>query len=246
MSVGPMILLAFVLGPAVLAVPVLIMLAASRGGPNLARIVTVVAGVALVMAALWVAAALISLGGDTTTIRIPVSPTAVRVPEGITLDATATFESGDFDRLTVAATGLPLATRLVMSAAVLLSAITTASVALVVLRLVRSMREGDPFALGSRALRTTGWIVLIGGSLATWVGNLGDWMASADLFRLHGWSAVGSAAGIIDLTELGWPDAAPLSLELPWVPLAIGVILALLAAVFRYGERLRHDTEGLV
>lgn len=246
MSVAPMILLAFMLGPAVLAVPVLVMLAAGRGGPNLARIVTVVAGVALVAAALWVAAALINLGGDTTRVVIPVAPTPVKVPAGVTLDATATFEQGSFDHLSVWVTGLPLTTRLVMTTAALLSAATTVAVALVVLRLVRSMREGDPFALGSRALRTTGWIVLIGGSLATWVGNVGDWMASADLFRLHSWSAVGTASEVTDLSELGWPDVAPLQLHLPWAALTIGIVLALLAAVFRYGERLRHDTEGLV
>lgn len=246
MTVGAIILVAFVLGPAVLAVPVLVMLAATRGGPNLARIVTVVAGLALVVAALWVAAALLALASDTTRVDVPVSPTSVRLPAGVTVDATATFQSGDFDRLSVWATGLPLATRLVLAAAPLLSAATTAAVALVVLRLVRSMREGDPFALGSRALRTTGWIVLIGGSLATWVGNVGDWMASRDLFQLSGWSGVGTTVDVSDLSALGWPDAASLSLELPWAALTVGIVLALLAAVFRHGERLRSDAEGLV
>lgn len=246
MTVGTIILIAFVLGPAVLAVPVLVMLAASRGGANLARIVTVVAGLAIVASALWVAAALLSLASDTTTIDVPVSPTVVKVPDGVTLDATATYEVGTFDRLSVGVTGLPPATRLMLAAAPLLWAATTASVALVVLRLVRSIRAGDPFAVGSRALRTTGWIVLVGGSLATWVRNVGDWMASRDLFQLRGWSGAGTTVDVSDLSALGWPDAASLSLDLPWAALTVGIVLALLAAVFRHGEQLRSDTEGLV
>jgi hypothetical protein len=31
-----------------------------------------------------------------------------------------------------------------------------------------------------------------------------------------------------------------------WMPLLVGVALALLAATFRFGERLQRDTEGLV
>jgi hypothetical protein len=105
-----------------------------------------------------------------------------------------------------------------MTASTLLAAATTIMVALVVLRLVRSIAEGDPVALGSRALVTTGWIELVGGTLATWVGNVGDWFASMDLFWLHGWSAV-DVDPDVDLRQLGWPAAAPLHLDVHAGPL---------------------------
>lgn len=247
MSVGPVMILAAVLAVAVLAIPLLVMRAATRGGPNLTRIVTVVAGLVIVGAAVWGALALIALGSNVTTVTVPVSTAPVRVPNGVTLDGpTATIVGGGFDRVTVSATGLPVTTRVVLTAATLLSAVTVVAVAMVVLRLVRSAGHGDPFALGAQALVTTGWIALIGGCLATWVGNLGDWFASMDLFWLHGWSAVGLGPDVTELSQLGWPDAAPLTLDVPIAPFAIGLVLALLAAVFRHGARLRADTEGLV
>jgi hypothetical protein len=247
MSVGPVIVIFVLMGLAAMAIPLAVMAAAMRGGPNLARIVRVVAGAAIVLAAVWVGLAVFSLGSSATTVTVPVSVTPVKVPAGFTFDGpTAAITGGGFDRVTVSATGLPLATRLVLTAATVLSAGTAVAVALVVLRLVRSTGEGDPFALGSRALVTTGWIAMIGGTLATWVGNIGEWFASMDLFWLHGWSAVGDHGDIGQLSELGWPDAAQLRLDLPWAPVAIGLILALLAGIFRHGARLRDDTVGLV
>lgn len=246
MSAAPVMMVAMMLALAALAVPLLVMRAATRGGPNLARIVRVVARVVILGAAVWAVLALVALGSSVTTVTVPVSTTPVRVPAGYTFEGpTATIVGGGFDQVTVSATGLPALTRLVLTASTLLAAATTIVVALVVLRLVRSTAEGDPFALGSRALVTTGWVALVGGTLATWVGNVGDWFASMDLFWLHGWSAV-DVDPDVELSQLGWPAASPLRLDVPIGPLAIGLVLALLAAVFRHGARLRADTDGLV
>ena len=43
-----------------------------------------------------------------------------------------------------------------------------------------------------------------------------------------------------------WLVTAPFALTVPFWPLGAGLALALLAAAFRAGERLRRDTEGLV
>ena len=243
MTATPFALMLFI--PAVVllfGVPAVVMVAASRGGSNLARIVNVVAGVVVVIAVFTAAATLIGLGGAAATVTVPISTVPVRVPDGITFNGPmATIQDGGFDRMTVTATGLTLGTRIVLAAGVLLGAATAVAIALVVVRLVRSIGQGDPFALGAR-----GWMTLVGGTLATWVGNVGDWLASRELCGVKGWSGVGAGTDVLDLSLLGWPNPASMRLDLPWQPIVVALVLALLAAVFRHGERLRQDAEGLV
>jgi len=45
--------------------------------------------------------------------------------------------------------------------------------------------------------------------------------------------------------DLGGIDLA-VSLDLPWLPMTLGLITALLAEAFKVGTRLRDDVEGLI
>ncbi|MCW5954351.1 MAG: hypothetical protein KIT69_19035, partial [Propionibacteriaceae bacterium] len=158
---------------------------------------------------------------------------------------TTAILSGGVDRVTVEATGFSTQVRVLGLLAGVLGGATLIGVCLVVDRLARSLGDGDPFALGGNALRWAAWIVLIGGVLASVVGDLGDWLASRELFRVTGWSVIG-AGETSSIAELGWPEPSNLSLTIPFWPLGAALVLALLAGVFRYGGRLRRDTEGLV
>jgi len=228
-----------------IATPVVLMIAASRGGANLLRIVMAVAFLAIAVSAIWAISGVLAIVADSVSVTVPIDTMPVQVPAGVTLEGPlATISTGGFDRVHVTATGLSLAARVVLGAATVLSAATAFAVAVVVLRLARSTRDGNPFAVGPRALVITGWVTLVGGTVATWVGNIGDWLASRDLFGLNGWS--GTNPDVLNLSELGWPDPAALRLDLPWAPVAIALVMAMLAGVFRYGERLRRDADGLV
>jgi len=240
-------LLVVILIAAVLALPFLIMRIASRGGTHLIGAVRIVGALAILAAIGNVIAVVASLSGAVTRVSVPVSPVPIKVPDGVTLEGlVATFTSGGFDRASVVAQGLSLTTKLALGAAPILWAVITIALVSLVFRLVRSLDDGDPFGLSAAALAQTGWIVMVGGTIALWVGNLGDWLTARELFQTWGWSATRDVGDVTDLAELGWPGPDQLRLDLPWVPLVAGLTFAVLAAVFRYGARLRQDAEGLV
>lgn len=229
----------------ILVFAVLVMLVVARFDTNLPRVASFVSRATIVVSVLWVAVLGITMfAGGTVGVTAPIAPLPIRLDEGVELHGLrAAILSGGFDQVTVQASGLSLPTLLVLLAAAVLSSGTLIGVCLVVDRLARSLGEGDPFALGGKALQRAAWIVLIGGMLSSMLGDLGRWLASTDLFWVEGASWSGEAGS---LTELGWPEAAPFSLTIPFWPLGAGMVLALLAGVFRYGRQLRRDTAGLV
>lgn len=228
---------------AVLALPFLLMSRAARGGAQLLAIVRFAAFGTIAVAvgaALW---AVLNLVGERTTVTVPVSPVPLHQPTDFVPGAgpVATIAAGGFDQVTVVAEGLAPLTKATLGAAVVLWSAMAVAVALVMLRLVRTLGGGDPFALSSAALMATGWIVMLGGTAAGWMGSLGAWLAARDLFA--GWSSAGDGG---DLTRLGWPDPGQIRLDFPWMSLLAGLSLAVLAAVFRHGAQLRQDAAGLV
>lgn len=95
----------------------------------------------------------------------------------------------------------------------------------VVLRVMRDVAAGDPFhPRNVTLLRILGLLVAVG-LPAVWFGR----------------ATVDAAA----LTSLG-PDVVVMTLDLPWVPVLAGTVVALLAEAFKVGGRLRDDVEGLV
>jgi hypothetical protein len=62
-------------------------------------------------------------------------------------------------------------------------------------------------------------------------------------------AAEGAIAALDPFTELaqyGWPTPYGFQLTVPFWPVAAGLGLALVAAAFRMGAQLRHDTQGLI
>jgi len=234
---------------AVVAIPVLLIIIAMRGGRHMPKIVALVSyAVMVVVCGASVVAAITLLSGAAVEVTVPITPVEPYLPAGVTLEpaTSATIHSGGMDQATLVVSGLPLATRLVMLAALLIAAATAIAVCVVVIRLARSVMSGNPFAVGTAALIATGWILLIGGGSASLVGQIGDVMACYDLFEYTGgtapesWNPAGGFAGP------GWPQPAGFNLTIPWWPLGGALVLALIAGVFRYGEQLQRDSEGLV
>lgn len=233
----------------VVAVPVTVIIIAMRGGPHMPKIVALVSyAVMVVVAGMTAVAGITLMSGAAVEITVPITPIKPSLPAGVTLEPAtpATIESGGMDQATLMVSGLPLTTRLVILAAMLLSAATAIAVCVVVIRLARSVMSGNPFALGTQALIATGWILLIGGVLASLVGQIGNVMACYDIFEYIGgnapenWNPAGPFAGP------GWPEPAGFNLSIPWWPLGGALVLALIAGVFRYGAQLHRDSEGLV
>lgn len=237
-----------ILGLGLVLLVVLAMLGVARLGPKLPRVASFVSRGTIAVSLLWVTVLGITMfAGGTIQVTAPITPLPIRLHEGVELDGPrAAIVSGGFDQVTVEASGLSLPTLLVVLAAAVVSSATLIGVCLVVDRLARSLGEEDPFALGGEALQRAAWIVLIGGTLASVLGDVGNSLASSDLFWVSGASWSGESSDFTSLTELGWPEPAPFSLTIPFWPLGAGMVLALLAGVFRYGRQLRHDTAGLV
>lgn len=234
---------------AVVGIPVLVILIAMRGGAHMPRIVAVVSyGVAAVIAGLTAVTAITLMSGAPVELTVPIRQLQPYVAEGVTLTpaTSATIESGGMSQATLVVSGLPLNTRLVLLAGMLIAAATAIAVCVVVIRLARSVMTGNPFALGTKALIATGWILLIGGVVASLVGQIGGVMASFDIFSFTGGSAAGDWNPEGSFAGPGWPEPAGFGLDIPWWPLGGALVLALIAGVFRSGAQFHRDSEGLV
>ncbi|MBJ7456172.1 MAG: DUF2975 domain-containing protein [Thermoleophilia bacterium] len=97
-------------------------------------------------------------------------------------------------------------------------------------RVVRSLREGDPFnRRNARRLTAAALIVMIGGTAV---------------------GVVDAMVGLVFATEaaeaLGDDSAVAPGTGLSFLPIAIGLVLGVLAEVFRRGAAMREELEGLV
>lgn len=108
-----------------------------------------------------------------------------------------------------------------------LTAAVVAAACVLILRIMRPIGAGDPFAPGQvRRLRTLAFVLMIGPVVAMFA-------------RL---SCQGAIVGGLDLGGLD----PGVSLDIPWFPLIVGLCLGLVAEGFKVGAQLRDDVEGLV
>ena len=119
-----------------------------------------------------------------------------------------------------------LGQRLSLTGSEVLGGLVTVAVLVLLLLIVRSLRQGDPFVpANARCLFAIAAVVGVGGQAAL-------------LLRAWGEHAV-----------LEHPLVAPYVLEeasVSWLPLVAGLGIAVAAEVFRQGAALREDVEGLV
>ena len=235
----------------VLAGMVWFVLSVAQGRIPLAKVTTVVALVLGVGAAVVTVLSLIDpLLNDRTTVAIPLTPFQPHPAPGITLHGmTATIVGGGVDRATLTLTGLSVLAKLLVVSSWVLQGATWVAVCFVVLRLARSLDQGDIFRNGAQALTRVAGIVTVSGLLAAVLADLGAWRAGSEALEHHGGGAEGTIIALDpfdNLAQYGWPDPYGPLINLPFWPLIAGLGLALIAAAFRAGHTLRQDTQGLV
>jgi len=155
----------------------------------------------------------------TTDVDRALPPGLVRSAEDVTLrwDGRARFELADASSSEWLLALLPLG----------VGSIAASAVALILLRLVKRTRRGDPFTAGSvTALRAIGVILVAAGVVVPLLTGFAD----------H--ELVGRA--------LADDQAFGATFQFSFVWFGVAMLLFALAEAFRTGERLTRDVEGLV
>lgn len=226
-------------------------LAVAHGRIPLAKVVTAVALIFGIGAAVVTVLSLIDpLFYDRTTVAVPLVPFQPHPAPGITLEGmTATIVGGGVDRATLTLTGLSWPAKSLIVSSWVLQGATWVAVCFVALRLARSLDQGDIFRDGTQALLRVAGIVAVSGLLAAILADLGAWRAGTEALQHYGGAAEGAIAGLDpfdNLAQYGWPEPYGLLVNIPFWPLTAGLGLALIAAAFKAGHKLREDTQGLV
>lgn len=117
--------------------------------------------------------------------------------------------------------------RMLLAGSHLVAALAHTLVALAVAMLCWRLYSGSPFRRSiTRAIALSACALVVGGMVAPALYGFGAWAA---------------------LDELGIASAAfPYAMALDFGPALAGVALGLVATAFQLGERLQHDTDGLV
>lgn len=170
------------------------------------------------------------LGGVVDPIRdwLAGAPAQVEVYAPVTVPAldAAGLEHGlgSFDVMVPVSSG---AIRLLAVLPGLLVAVLVAVAGWLVLRLMRTMAAGEPFAVANVwRLRGLAVVLVVGAPTVTFLEM----------------AVRGAVLGTSDLGGLnpGMP------VDIPWVSILTGMVVAMLAEAFRTGRRLSEDVEGLV
>lgn len=158
------------------------------------------------------------------SVMVSTSPPLYVYGEGEIPDGRGEF-SGPFEAQVNAYTPTT-AQRTALLGSGLVESLATILVLLLLLRVVRSLRVGDPFVLANaRRLRLIAAAVAVGGTGASLLQNWGEHLVLSD------------------------PVIRPLvheQVHVTLLPVVAGVGILLLAEVFRRGALMRRDLEGLV
>jgi hypothetical protein len=140
--------------------------------------------------------------------------------------------SVSFTEATMEVTGLPASMVIWLRIGPVISAVTGGSIALLIGLLAHKIRAGQPFASNtSRTLLRAAVFVAVGFTFSSLISQA---------------SRNAVAHSIAYIPRDGFLQLGGSSFELDLVPLYFALVLVGLAAIFRTGERLQRDTDGLV
>lgn len=214
-------------------------------GARRRRSPAVIVDVAGAIARMWVAfTGLIAVfsvwrwvsGGDTW---IPGVPVRVNVP-GLSCEGsgdpivatTPTLVCGHIDTADLTVAGLDGGLRMLLASGDLLLLVAAAVPGIVLAIACSQTLKGVPFTrVVSRWLLIGAVVVLVAGLGSELLGSLGRSILTSEIFPVEGVAV--SAPQVYSVSISFWPIAA-----------AFG--LGALGAIFRHGERLQHETAGLV
>lgn len=207
----------------------------------------VVAVVSLLMA---VGTAISVMTATTVAFTIPVSPFWPAPPAGVTITdgPTAVAESGGFTTADVDVSGASAGARLFWALGQGIGFLVPAAIAALIAIACFQLLRGAAFArVVVRASMTTAVVVLVGGVATAVLSQIGGSMVSHELLTVTAVTAATGAALADGTTDLGSLLPQPtMSIQVPFWPIGAGLGFAALAAIFRHGARLQHDTELLV
>lgn len=230
-----------------------------RASGERSRVPGVVAVFALISAAVTtvttIVTAVIATFGEQVTMTVPVQPfTLEPLPQITSLDGPTAraLPSPGFTEGTFVIEGLDLATRLWLVAGTLVNGAVFVLLLMAVFVMARRARLSDPFSQPlSPVLGSTGALLGIGSVIWQVCFVVAGNLAAAQVFGFSGLTAMGLDERELDrlrdigLSEAGLPQPGSVGTIEFW-PIGVGLALIALAAVFRSGERLQRDTEGLV
>ena len=203
-----------------------------------------IAGVALVTVSTVVS----DLTSRSISLRLPVYEFWPTLPAGATIlsGPTAQVTSGGFTSAEVYVSGLDTAARAWLAGSSLLQGATIIMIAMVVVTLSSTILRNDPFQPAvARGIRLVGITVIVGGLAWQACSGVGESLASKQVLQL-GSTELKNVASWDNINMIvGFPQPAP-HIQVDLWPIGVGLVMLVLAAAFRYGERLRRDTDGLV
>ena len=204
----------------------------------------VVAVLSLLMA---VGTAITVMTAASVGFTIPVSPFWPAPPAGITITdgPTAVADSGGFTTANVDVSGASASARLFWALGQGIGYLIPAAIAALIAIACFQLLRGAAFArVVVRASITTAVVVFVGGIAAAVLSQIGGSMVSHELLTVTAANGAALADGTLDLqTLLPQPTT---SIQVPFWPIGAGLGFVALAAIFRHGARLQHDTELLV
>lgn len=213
-----------------------------------------VVSLALTLSAAWAAFSLLgaaisvvqNLAADAPRMSVPVAPFWPELLPDVVIDSgpTAEVAGGGFRVAEVDVAGVSALARGLWTAGQALWSLIPAAIAALIAVACFQLLAGRTFdRILARMSMATAVIVAVGGTTAQLLSDIAGSMASHELFA-RGSARWTEIPGVDD--PLAWWPEATLNVTLPFWPIAAGLGLAALAAVFRYGSRLQRDSDGLV
>ncbi|MFS3129766.1 hypothetical protein ACLM5J_15300 [Nocardioides sp. Bht2] len=190
------------------------------------------------------------LTDDTVTVEAPIEEFWPQLPAGMTIDdgqRPDRLVEGAMTSATLTVSGLETSIRVVLAAAEAVSGLTIVAVVLVIGLACRNIGRGTPFApVLARACGLAAGAVAIGSMVAQVLGSLGRSQAAEAALRWSSASWECKGKGCADMAPEQFVPAASFSVNLDLWPLAVALVLGVVAVVLRSGMALQRDTDGLV
>lgn len=189
------------------------------------------------------------IAGGPSVVSVPLLVHRLLRPSGVTFETgpTATVTDGGVDRATLTPTGLGVPTRVLLIGAAHSVAAVSIMIAIALAQIAAAALRGEPSVpAAARSVTIVAVAIALGGISSSVLGQWGEWSSGRDALFVTAWGATGISNPGATLADLGSPAPAYFPLQIPFLPLLLGPGLTAIAAVFRAGERLHGDTEGLV